>query len=123
MTQQRLFTIAASCALLSLILFTEGCSRKAPQAGPAAPEVLVTTVTPKDVPRVLERVATLDGFVNANINAQVLGYIVSRVYQEGAASELVVQSGHNGCENREGEREVIRILRVELQRESAIAGR
>jgi hypothetical protein len=49
--------------------------------------------------------------------------IVSRVYQERAASELAVQSGHNVCENREGEREVIRILRVELQRESAIAGR
>jgi len=35
------------------------------------------------VPRVLERVATLDGFINANINAQVQGYIVSRDYQEG----------------------------------------
>jgi multidrug efflux pump subunit AcrA (membrane-fusion protein) len=48
------------------------------------PEVLVTTVTPQDVPRVLERVATLDGFINANINAQVQGYIVSRDYQEGS---------------------------------------
>lgn len=61
-----------------------GCSRKAPQAGPAAPEVLVTTVQPRDVPRVLERVATLDGFINANINAQVQGYIVSRDYKEGS---------------------------------------
>ena len=60
------------------------CSRKAPQAGPSAPEVLVTTVQPRDVPRVLERVATLDGFINANINAQVQGYIVSRDYQEGS---------------------------------------
>ena len=64
--------------------FLSGCSRKAAPAGPAAPEVLVTTVTPKDVPRVLERVATLDGFINANINAQVQGYIVSRDYQEGS---------------------------------------
>jgi membrane fusion protein (multidrug efflux system) len=85
MTHQRLFTIAASCALLMLVLFTAGCSRKAAPAGPAAPEVLVTTVTPRDVPRVLERVATLDGFVNANINAQVQGYIISRDYQEGSA--------------------------------------
>jgi RND family efflux transporter MFP subunit len=61
-----------------------GCSRKAAPAGPAAPEVLVTTVVPKDVPRVLERVATLDGFINANINAQVQGYIISRDYQEGS---------------------------------------
>ena len=66
-----------------------GCSRKAPQAEPNAPEVLVTTVRPQDVPRVLERVATLDGFINANINAQVQGYIVSRDYQEGS----VVKNG------------------------------
>jgi hypothetical protein len=31
---------------------------------------LVTTVQPRDVPRVLERVATLDGFINANINVR-----------------------------------------------------
>jgi membrane fusion protein (multidrug efflux system) len=48
------------------------------------PEVWVTTVQPRDVPRVLERVATLDGFINANINAQVQGYIISRDYQEGS---------------------------------------
>ena len=75
-------TIVAS--LLIAVLFSTGCSRKpAPTAAPP-PEVLVTTVTPHDVPRVLERVATLDGFINANINAQVQGYIVSRDYQEGS---------------------------------------
>jgi RND family efflux transporter MFP subunit len=84
MTHQRLFTVAALGALLSTGLLTASCSRKKAPAGPAAPEVLVTTVTPKDVPRVLERVATLDGFINANINAQVQGYIVSRDYQEGS---------------------------------------
>ena len=70
-------------ALVIGLLLVTGCSRKPPQAGPTAPEVLVTTVQPRDVPRVLERVATLDGFINANINAQVQGYIVSRDYQEG----------------------------------------
>ncbi len=84
MTHQRLFTVAALGALLSTGLLAASCSRKAAPAGPAASEVLVTTVTPKDVPRVLERVATLDGFINANINAQVQGYIVSRDYQEGS---------------------------------------
>ena len=60
------------------------CSRKPAQVAPNAPEVLVTTVTPRDAPRILERVATLDGFINANINAQVQGYIVSRDYTEGS---------------------------------------
>src|SRR5437870_1893623 len=83
MTHRRWFTIAASGALI-LILFAAGCSRKAAPAGLAAPEVLVTTVTPKDVPRVLERVATLDGFINVIINAHVQGYIISRDYQEGS---------------------------------------
>src|SRR5437899_7288947 len=71
-------------ALLICVSFVTGCSRKPAQVPPNAPEVLVTTVTPQDVPRVLERVATLDGFINANINAQVQGYIVSRDYQEGS---------------------------------------
>jgi RND family efflux transporter MFP subunit len=81
---KRLLNCSAISALLLGALFTASCSRKAPQAGPAAPEVLVTTVQPRDVPRVLERVATLDGFINANINAQVQGYIISRDYQEGS---------------------------------------
>ena len=71
-------------ALLIFLVFSTACSRKPAQTGPPPPEVLVTTVTPRDVPRILERVATLDGFINANINAQVQGYIVSRDYQEGS---------------------------------------
>jgi RND family efflux transporter MFP subunit len=71
-------------AFLACLSFATGCSRKPAQVAPNAPEVLVTTVTPQDVPRILERVATLDGFINANINAQVQGYIVSRDYQEGS---------------------------------------
>jgi membrane fusion protein (multidrug efflux system) len=65
-------------------LLVSACSRKPAQAPPNAPEVLVTTVKPRDVPRVLERVATLDGFINANIHAQVQGYIISRDYKEGS---------------------------------------
>jgi membrane fusion protein, multidrug efflux system len=74
--------VLVSSVLICGSLFVS-CSRKPAQTAPPPPEVLVTTVTPHDVPRVLERVATLDGFINANINAQVQGYIVSRDYQEG----------------------------------------
>src|SRR5438876_311001 len=82
MSYQRFITSAATGALI-FMSFPAGCSRKTAPAAPGAPEVFVTTVTPKDVPRVLERVATLDGFINANINAQVQGYIISRDYTEG----------------------------------------
>ena len=36
---------------------------------------------------------------------------------DGAASELVVHSGHNVCEDRDAQNEIVRILRLELQRE------
>jgi RND family efflux transporter MFP subunit len=78
---KRLMTLAALLICASL---GTACSRKPAQAPANTPEVLVTTVAPRDVPRVLERVATLDGFINANINAQVQGYIVSRDYTEGS---------------------------------------
>jgi membrane fusion protein, multidrug efflux system len=67
-----------------LLGITSGCSRKAEQVAPPPPEVLVTTVTPRDMPVVHEAVATLEGFVTANINAQVQGYIISRDYKEGS---------------------------------------
>src|SRR5436190_9857788 len=75
---------ATFAALLIFLVFSTACSRKPAQTGPPPPEVLVTTVTPRDVPRILERVATLDGFINANIHAQVQRYIISRDYQEGS---------------------------------------
>jgi RND family efflux transporter MFP subunit len=75
-------------ALLLLVSLSCSCSRKAAQTDPPPPEVLVTTVTPQDVPRILERVATLDGFINANINAQVQGYIVTRDYTEGSIVKI-----------------------------------
>ena len=84
MAYLRLSTITISRGLLILALSAVGCSRKPDKVAPAAPEVLVTTVVPRDVPRVLERVATLDGFINANINAQVQGYLISRDYKEGS---------------------------------------
>jgi RND family efflux transporter MFP subunit len=64
-------------------LLVAGCSRKPAQVASNAPEVLVTTVKPQDVPVIKERVATLDGLVNATITARVAGHIISQNYQEG----------------------------------------
>jgi RND family efflux transporter MFP subunit len=70
--------------LIILATCLAACSRKE-QAGPPPPTVVVATVTQRDVPVVKEGVATLDGFINANINAQVQGYLISRNYKEGSA--------------------------------------
>ena len=77
-------TTAWATPLLILATCLAACSRKAEQTGPPPPTVVIATVTPRDVPVAKEGVATLDGFINANINAQVQGYIISRDYKEGS---------------------------------------
>jgi membrane fusion protein (multidrug efflux system) len=61
-----------------------GCGGKAatPTAGP--PDVSVTKVEQRDVAIISEWVATLDGFVNAQIQPQVTGYIIKQNYREGS---------------------------------------
>ena len=65
-------------AAISLV----GCAKK---EGPAAlaPEVEVTPVTQQDVPLYTECIATLDGYVNAQIQPQVSGYLMKQNYREG----------------------------------------
>ena len=66
------------------LLFFAGCQgRQAPPPSPVA-NVEVTTVTQKDVPVYSEWVTTLDGYVNANIQPQVSGYLVAQIYKEGS---------------------------------------
>ena len=52
-------------------------------AGPP-PEVMVTPVQQKDVAIYSEWIGTLDGLVNADVKAQVTGYLQQQDYQEGA---------------------------------------
>jgi membrane fusion protein (multidrug efflux system) len=77
---KRLTVVTAALILVSLPL---ACSRKQSNVSQAAPEVLVTTVKQQDVPVIKERVATLDGLVNATITARVSGHIISQNYKEG----------------------------------------
>ena len=79
-----MLTKALPRAAALLLTISSGCSRKAEQITPPPPEVLVTTVTARDMPVAQEAVAILEGFITANINAQVLGYIISRDYKEGS---------------------------------------
>src|SRR6201984_2802019 len=50
----------------------------------ASPEVEVVQVEQKDVPIYGEWIGTLDGFTNADVRAQVTGYLMRQGYQEGA---------------------------------------
>jgi membrane fusion protein (multidrug efflux system) len=58
------------------------CGPKTPPA-PSPPDVLITEVKQEDVPIVDEFVGTLDGSVNASIQARVQGYLTSQNYKEG----------------------------------------
>ena len=48
------------------------------------PDVEVVHVEQRDVPIFAEWIGTLDGMTNADVRAQVTGYILRQGYQEGA---------------------------------------
>jgi membrane fusion protein (multidrug efflux system) len=70
--------------LLATVSSAVACGKT--NAAPAipSPEVEVASVVRKDVPIFSEWVATLDGYVNAQIQPQVTGYIIRQTYKEGS---------------------------------------
>ena len=73
--------IGALCFSM-LLLPAAGCKKKSPP--PPPPEVQVITLAPTNVPVFEEWIGTLDGFVNAQIHAQVTGYLLTQNYAEGS---------------------------------------
>jgi RND family efflux transporter MFP subunit len=68
---------------VAYLLLCTGCGRQA--AGAARPpDVEVAPVVRKDVSLYGEWVATLDGYMNAQIEPEVTGYIVKQDYHEGS---------------------------------------
>lgn len=67
-----------------VFLLCAGCSQKVTSAQQSPPEVEVANVVQKDVPIYGEWVATLDGYVNAQIQPQVTGYLIKQDYREGS---------------------------------------
>ena len=71
--------------LIPCVLLATACgSTKASQPPPPPPEVSVVTVVPQRVALTSEWIATLDGYVNAQVRPQVSGYLIKRDYEEGA---------------------------------------
>src|SRR6266704_2169737 len=74
------YVLLFSCFLL----FLGGCSSGKATSAPPPPVVEVATVVQQDTPIYSEWVAILDGYVNAQIQPHVSGYIIRQNYKEGS---------------------------------------
>jgi RND family efflux transporter MFP subunit len=67
-----------------VLLSSQGCRTSVSAAAAPPPNVQVVEVTQRDVPIYHEYIGTLDGYVNAQIQPQVTGYLIKQNYREGA---------------------------------------
>lgn len=79
-------TILSTCrstavAAIALAALLSGCKKKQIALPPVT--VDAATVTQRDVPIYGEWLGTLDGYINAQVRAQVSGYLLKQVYKEG----------------------------------------
>src|SRR5262249_56093888 len=78
-------TGAAAMTLIAIFAAAGGLKKKAsPPAVAPPPEVEVVQVEQRDVPIYSEWIGTLDGMVNADVKAQVQGYLLTKDYVEGS---------------------------------------
>lgn len=84
-----IFCLPLLILIIAAVLSQAGC-RKHSASPPPPPEVQVMEVVQKDAPVTMEWIGTLDGMINADIRAQVSGYLLSKPYTEGS---LVKKSG------------------------------
>jgi len=76
---------ASACVLVVVLIFFAARSGAKPTAqAPPPPVVEVAPVEQKDIPVYREWIGTLSGQVNADIKAQVTGYLLTRNYKEGS---------------------------------------
>lgn len=83
---KRYLLVGGIVAVIVIILIVVAIRpNKHAQAAPAGvPDVEVVHVQQEDVPIIHEWIGTLDGLVNADVRAQVTGYLLKQGYQEGA---------------------------------------
>src|SRR5499433_648026 len=85
--EKRKLLISATIVVAGVILVVllgAGRSNKPAQATPRPLEVKVSQVVQHDVPVYSEWIGTTDGMVNADIKAQVTGYLLRQDYEEGS---------------------------------------
>jgi membrane fusion protein (multidrug efflux system) len=76
-------TLKTLVAAVIVAVGIAGCREKPPPP-PTPVKVQVMTVVPRDVPIYQQWIGTLDGFPNAQIHAQVSGYLQKQDYREGS---------------------------------------
>jgi hypothetical protein len=64
------------CLVCLILASMAGCTKSTRAAKPQPMDVEVVEVGQKDVPIYSQWIGTLDGFVNANVRAQVTGYLL-----------------------------------------------
>jgi RND family efflux transporter MFP subunit len=75
---------AVGLIVIGLVVGAMRPKRAAGAAAGGSPDVEVAAVEQRDVPIYGEWIGTLDGFTNADVRAQVTGYLLRQGYQEGA---------------------------------------
>ena len=70
--------------VIGLIIGAIRPSKQAQAAPTIVPDIEVVQVQKQDVPIVHEWIGTFDGLVNADVRAQVTGYLLKQGYEEGA---------------------------------------
>jgi RND family efflux transporter MFP subunit len=77
-------SVLAPVALAVFLFPVSSCTSTQANPAPAPPIVEVADVVQKDVPIYSEWVAILDGYVNAQIQPRVSGYVIKQNYKEGS---------------------------------------
>ena len=76
-TLKRTLVIGGAVVLVAAGLIFAATRPKHGSGAPPSPEVEVVQVEQKDVPIYGEWIGTLDGFTNADVRAQVTGYLTA----------------------------------------------
>ncbi len=85
LSKYKLWIGGAFCLVVIGLIIGAIRARHVSAARPGGPpDVEVAQVEQKDVPIYSEWIGTLDGFTNAEVKAQVTGYLLRQDYQEGA---------------------------------------
>ena len=79
-----IFVVCAGAIAIAILAIGIGREKKQVQQSPAPLEVDVVKVKQENVPLFSEWIGTTDGMVNADIRAQVSGYLIRKDYTEGA---------------------------------------